>query len=75
MSAQRIVTHGGHDNRFKLCRCNGCKRVAVCTPDRDFYTRDGDPRGPLYCFGCLMSVGPKTPTTPMLAHTRKRKPS
>lgn len=50
------ITHGGTDARYKLCRCSRCEMEAECTPWCDFYTREGDPQGPLFCGGCLLTV-------------------
>jgi hypothetical protein len=57
--SEEILTHGGTDTRFKLCRCFACKKVERCTPQHDFYTKSSDgPKGPLYCQPCLLSGEP-----------------
>ena len=50
----RTITHGGTDARYKLCRCSVCGLEAICEPMCDFYTRTGDPSGPLFCEVCIL---------------------
>lgn len=54
MTEQEIITHGGTDRGYKMCRCNKCMIEKKCTPFFDFYTldKDGD-AGPLYCEICM----------------------
>lgn len=50
-----VITHGGVDRGFKLCKCTGCGEVSLCTPSNDFYTRTEDGlEGPLYCERCTL---------------------
>lgn len=54
---EELITHGGSDYGYRLCQCHGCGKVARCTPEEDFYTRESDGEsGWLYCFGCLTKV-------------------
>lgn len=54
----RPITHGGTDARYKLCRCSVCGLEAICEPMCDFYTRPGDPSGPLFCEVCILKPNP-----------------
>jgi hypothetical protein len=47
------ITHGGVNYGYKKCKCGECGVVDTCTPSRDFYTKDGEPNGLLYCWNCL----------------------
>lgn len=49
-----MITHGGTDRCWEVCQCSKCKTVSQCTPTNDFYTKSGDPNGPLYCETCIM---------------------
>ena len=51
---EQIVTHGDQVYGYKKCRCAGCKTESVCTPCNDFYTKEDDPKGLLYCEVCIM---------------------
>ena len=57
MSAAKepVVTHGGASYAWRLCRCSECGVERHCTPDFDFYVREGQPEdGPLVCEPCLV---------------------
>lgn len=52
------LTHAHQGNRgWSWCKCSECGAVAVCTPARDFYTRDacdGQPASDLLvCDSCI----------------------
>jgi hypothetical protein len=48
-----VITHGGSDRGYKLCRCCDCGEESICTPDNDFYTTANDDNGPLKCERCF----------------------
>lgn len=47
-----VITHGGTDRGYKLCRCHKCGVESVCTPSNDFYTTESVDE-PLKCEACL----------------------
>lgn len=51
---EEIITHGGVDRGYRLCRCSKCEHVSRCTPDNDFYTAKEDPNGLLCCERCVV---------------------
>lgn len=51
-----VITQGGLDRRFKVCRCSRCSLEARCTPSFDFFTRTADETGPLFCEECLLEA-------------------
>ena len=55
MSSEEVITHGGADRAYRLCRCGQCGHESRCTPDNAFYTASGDPTGPLRCEKCMRS--------------------
>lgn len=48
-----VITHGGVDRRYKLCKCSVCGVVDTCIPTTDFYTKSKDPTGVLTCSKCM----------------------
>lgn len=42
------------DRRYKWCRCSGCGRVAICTPEMDYWfpCRTEDGTAQLLCEPC-----------------------
>lgn len=49
----QVITHGGPDRRFRVCRCRRCGIEARCTPGFDFFVLPDDPCGPLHCEACF----------------------
>jgi hypothetical protein len=49
---QEVITHGGVDRGYKMCKCGKCHAVAECTPFNDYYTIANDSNGKLYCESC-----------------------
>ncbi len=47
-----VVTHGGTDRGYKLCRCHQCGQGSICTPTNDFYTTRSEDE-PLKCETCF----------------------
>lgn len=60
MIDEAVVTHGGTDRTYRVCRCSHCLVEAVCSPTDDFYTTDGPYPGattsPLFCKSCVLTV-------------------
>ena len=54
MNNNEVITHGGTDRGYKICRCSNCNREEECTPQRDFYTTIDN--GPLYCETCFCGM-------------------
>ena len=50
----KILTRGGRDRAFKLCRCDKCGKVERCTPLHDFYVVGWNPLGKLHCESCML---------------------
>jgi len=55
MDETEVITHGGTDRGYKVCRCAACGYTAKCTVSNDFYTIGEDDSGLLYCESCLYS--------------------
>lgn len=48
-----IITNGGTNRGYKLCKCCKCGKIEKCTMSRDFYTLGDDDTGPLHCEDCF----------------------
>ncbi len=57
-SKENPITHGGPDRRYKFCLCRKCKQVKHCTPNDDFWGKDGQP---LLCSDCCGPYGGNSP--------------
>lgn len=52
------LTDGDEKSRaYEWCKCFACSYIAQCTPSADFYTRTGEPNGPLFCEQCVVHRG------------------
>jgi hypothetical protein len=70
-----MVNPKNRDQAWKLCKCNECGKVAVCTPAEDFFVEEADKdkeSAPLYCWTCLIKrANAKNPDKPPLPITEE----
>lgn len=41
------------ERAYRMCRCDGCLKTSLCTPDNDFYDCPPEGGGDLLCASCL----------------------
>lgn len=57
MTDPTLITHGGPNRCYQICKCSKCNIVRECTPSFDFYTLDEDgDNGPLVCESCMRPI-------------------